>query len=107
MHERAVQIAAGDQIPEDVHDLGVKDGGGFEVFAGGGGAGEDEDARTDNGADSEGGERPGAKGFLQPMVGVIGLGDELVDRLTGKELVRQRIAPASRATKSKGWRWVD
>jgi hypothetical protein len=79
----------------------VEDGGGFEVFAGGGGAGEDEDARADDGADSEGGQRPGAEGFLQTVAGFVGLGDEPVNRLTGKELIRQRIAPASRPSKSK------
>ncbi len=84
--------------------LGVEDGRGFEVFAGGGGAGEDEDAGADDGADSEGGERPGAEGFLQPVAGFGGLGDKLVDRLTGKELIRQRIAPASRPTRSHMWR---
>ena len=109
MHERTVQIAVGGEVPEHVHDLGVEDGRDFEVFAGGGGAGEDEDARADDGADSERGERPGAESFLQLVTGFGGLGDKPVDRLTGKKLIRQRIAPAPRLTKSKPWRceWND
>jgi hypothetical protein len=74
----------------------MEDGGRFEVLAGGGGSGEDEDAGADDGADAESGQRPGAKGFLQPVAGFIGIGNEPVDRLTGKKLIRQRIAPASR-----------
>jgi hypothetical protein len=67
MHEGAVNIALAEQVPEDVHDLGVEDGGRFEVLSGGGGAGEDEDSGADDGTDSESGERPGAKGFLQAV----------------------------------------
>jgi hypothetical protein len=74
----------------------MEDGGRFEVFAGGGGTGEDEDAGADDGADAEGGERPGTKGLLQPVAGFSGVGNQPVDRLTGKELIRQRNAPASR-----------
>jgi hypothetical protein len=95
-----VNIAVAEQIPQDVHDLGMEDRGHFKVFASGGGPGEDEDARADNGTDSESGERPGAERFLQPVAGFCGIGNELVDRLAGKELIRQRIAPASRLYKS-------
>jgi hypothetical protein len=90
------------QVPQDVHELGVEDGGRFKVFAGGGGAGEDEDARADDGADAERGERPGAKAFLQPVAGFGGLGNQPVDRLAGKQLICQRSAPASRLVKP--WR---
>jgi len=62
----------------------VKDGGRFKVFAGGGGSGQDEDARTDDGADSKSGQRPGAKRFLQLMARLGSLRNKLVDRLTGK-----------------------
>jgi hypothetical protein len=55
MHEGAMDVAVGEEIPQDVHDLGVEDGRGFEVFAGGGGSGEDEDSGTDDGSDAEGG----------------------------------------------------
>jgi hypothetical protein len=56
MHERAVEIAVTGQVPENVHDLGMEDGGRFEVLAGGGGSGEDEDAGADDGANAESGQ---------------------------------------------------
>jgi hypothetical protein len=96
MHQRTVQIAVLGHVPQDVHDLGVEDGWGFEMFAGSSGSGEDKDARTDDGANPERGQRPGAKRFLEPVTGFSGLGDKPVDRLTGKKLICQRIAPASR-----------
>jgi hypothetical protein len=103
MHESSVHIAVAEQIPEDVHDLGVEDGGGFKVLASGGGPGEDEDSGADDGADAERGERPGAKGLLELVARFGGLGDELVDGLAGKKLARQRSAPASRL-RIKPWK---
>jgi hypothetical protein len=64
MHERAVHVALGHQVPEDIHHLGVKDGGRFKVLSGGCRAGEDEDAGADDGANSESGQRPGTKRLL-------------------------------------------
>jgi hypothetical protein len=55
------------EVPENVHDLRVEDGGHFEVLARSGRAGEDEDAGTDDGADSQSSERPGAESFLQAV----------------------------------------
>jgi hypothetical protein len=94
MHERTVQIAVAQQIPQDVHDLGVVDRGRFKVFASGGSPGENEDARADDGPNSEGGQRPGAKGLLQAVARLLGVRNQLVDRLAGKKLIRQRLAPA-------------
>jgi hypothetical protein len=73
MHERTVDVAVAEQVPQDVHDLGVEDGGCFEVLAGGGGPGEDEDAGADDGTDAERGERPGAKGLFELMARLGGL----------------------------------
>jgi hypothetical protein len=94
MHERTMQIAVAQQIPQNVHDLGVVDRGRFKVFARGGGPGQDEDARANDGSNSESGQRPGAKGFLQAVARLLGVRNQLVDRLTGKKLIPQRIAPA-------------
>ena len=85
----------------------MEDGGRFEVFAGGGGAGEDEDSRADDGADAESGQGPGAQGFLQLVAGFGGLGNKPVDRLTGKKLIRQRSAPASRLGSQTVGMWLD
>ena len=71
--------AGAKEVHEQVEHLRVQDGGRFKVLAGGGGAGEDENARADDGADAERGERPRAEGFFQPMPGRVGVRDELVD----------------------------
>jgi hypothetical protein len=76
----------------------MEDGWRFKMLAGSSGSGEDKDARADDGANSERGQRPGTKRFVQPVTGFSGLRDKPVDRLTGKKLICQRIAPASRLT---------
>jgi hypothetical protein len=96
MHERALKIAVANEVPENVHDLRVQDGGHFKVLASGGRASEDEDSGTDDGANPEGGQRPGAESLLQAVTWFLRVRNELVDRLTGKKLIRQRIAPDSR-----------
>jgi len=106
MHERTMHIAVAHEIPQDVHDLGVEDGGRFEMFASRSGASQNEDTRADDRADSERGQRPGPERFLELVAGFGCLRDELVDGLTGKKLTRQRIAPASPACKSnRGYVW--
>jgi len=45
-----------------------------------------EDARADNGADAERGERDGPEGLLEYRVRMLGVSDELVNRLGGKDL---------------------
>ena len=49
-----------------------------------------EDARTDDGADTECGERYRSERFLQGVLGMFALGDQLVDGLCGKDLSGQR-----------------
>ena len=99
VHQRAVQIALAHQVPEDVHDLGVQDAWRFEVLSRGGRAGKHENARADDGADSESGQRPWAQGLLQAALRLLGLRNEAVNGLTGKELIRQGSAPAARPAK--------
>ena len=55
-----------------------------------GGPDDREDAGTDDRADAEGGERDGAEGFLELMLGALGVGDELVDGFGGEDLSGQR-----------------
>ena len=78
---------------QEVEHLRVKDGWDFEVLASGGGPGENENARADDGADTEGRKRPRAQGFLEPVARVFGVRDQLVDGLAAEELVIQRNAP--------------
>jgi hypothetical protein len=64
MHERAMHVAVAHEVPQNIHDLGMKDGGRFEMFASRGGAGQDEDPGADDRADSERGQRPGPERFF-------------------------------------------
>ena len=62
-------------VDEQVEDLGVQDGGGLEIFSGGGGSGEDENSRADDGTDTQCREGPGAKGLFQPVLRGFGVSD--------------------------------
>ncbi len=49
-----------------------------------------EDARADDNADAESGERDGAEGLFEGVLGQLGVGDELVDGLGSEDLAGQR-----------------
>ncbi len=72
------------QVGEDVRHLRVPDGRQLEVLARRGSAGQHEDARADDGADAEGGQRPRAERLFQTMLGLLRVGDQLVDGLGGE-----------------------
>ena len=76
-----------------VRQWAVEDGSGVEFLAGDGRPHDREDARTDDRADTESGERPRAKRLLQPMFRLLRFGDQLVNGLAREELVRQVDAP--------------
>jgi hypothetical protein len=71
----------------------VQDGRGVELLAGDGGADNGENAGADDRSDTQRGERPRAERLLEPMLGLLRFGDQLVDGLTGEQLVRQISAP--------------
>jgi hypothetical protein len=58
-----------------------------------GDADDGEDARADDCADAEGGERDRAERLAQRAIGPLGIGDQLVDRLGGEDLPGQRRTP--------------
>jgi len=60
---------------------------GLEVFSRGRGASKHEDARSDYGTNTQRGQRPGAKRFLQALAGRFGFRDQLVDGLAAEKLV--------------------
>jgi hypothetical protein len=78
----------------------MEDAGSLEMLSGGGGAGENEDSGADDGADAQSSERPGSEGLLQPVARFVGVSNKPVNGLTGKKLIRQRSAPASRPAKT-------
>lgn len=53
MHERSSGRASTKEISDEIKHLRMEDRRGLKVFAGGGGSGENKDARADDGADSE------------------------------------------------------
>jgi hypothetical protein len=64
----------------------VPDGFDRKVFAGRSRAGQHEDSAADDRADTERGQRPRAERFLEPVLGLLGVGDQLVNGLLGEEL---------------------
>lgn len=74
-------------VGEDVmQQRGVDDLGGGELLPGHGGADDGEDAGADDGTDAERDEGNGSEGFAEAVLGFLGLGDELIDGLSGEEL---------------------
>ena len=59
------------------------------MFPGSRRPGEHEDTRANNGANPERGERPRSERFLEAVLRMLGVGDQLVDGLSGEELVGQ------------------
>ena len=87
MHERSRGAAGAHEIDDHIERLRVQEGRRLKEFSGGGGACEYENAGTDDGADAQRGERPGAQRFAEPVFGVLGIGDQLVDRFAAEQLV--------------------
>ena len=83
----------GDQV---VGQRSIDHTGGVKFFTGDGRADDGEDARPDDRADAQGGERDGAKRFLERALGPLRLVDQLVDGLCGKDLAGQVLVPRRR-----------
>ena len=83
MHQCARGASGPQEVRNQIQHLRMQDRGRLEVFAGSRRASEDENAGADNGANAESRQRPRPERFLQAVAGFVGLGDELVDRLTG------------------------
>ena len=86
MHQRPCSAAGPQEGNKKIEDLRVQDRRDFEVLAGGCGPGKNENARADDRADAEGGQRPGAQRFAQPMFRLVGLVDEFIYGFTAQEL---------------------
>ena len=69
------------------------DRGLIEILAGHGRADDRENARADDRADAERGQRPRPKALLERVLGVFRLPDELIDRFAGKQLAGQDSSP--------------
>ena len=84
-------IAAAQEVYNYVQHLRVQDGRRLEIFSRGRGAGEHEYARADNRADAERGQRPRPERFLETLPGLVGIRDQLVDRLAAQKLATRRL----------------
>ena len=100
VHERSRRAAGAHEVHDYVEGLRMQQGWDLEIFARGGGAGKDENSRTDDRSDAQRGQRPGAESFLQPLAWGLGFGDQLVDRLAAEELV---VGGANRGGGFRGW----
>jgi hypothetical protein len=74
---------------DEVDDGGFRPGGERGGVAADGGADDGEDSRPDDDADAECGQRDRAEGLAEGVRGPLGLGDELVDRLSSEDLPGQ------------------
>jgi hypothetical protein len=80
-------------VNDVVENRGVEDRGGIELLACDGGADDGEDARANDGSDAERCKRNRSKRLLETGLGVLRLGNELVDGFTAKNLRRQSPTP--------------
>lgn len=72
---------------------GSTDGWSVELLPGHGSADDRKDARSDDGADAQRGERPGSERLFESVLGIFRLADQLIDGLAGKELFKQCCSP--------------
>lgn len=78
---------------EIVKQGSIEDRGRVEALASDGGADDGEDSGADDCSDAERSERKRAEGFPEPVLRLLGLSYELVDRFTAKCLAWQNPAP--------------
>jgi hypothetical protein len=89
---------------DEIGQRRVQDRRGIELLACDGGPDHGEDAGPNDRANAQGGQRPRAKGLLQPMFRLLRLGDQLVNRLAREELVRQNSAPGDERIDASGFK---
>jgi len=70
-----------------VENSGIQNGVDFFDFASGRGSGQGKNARTDDRADSEGGQAPRPECFLETMQRLFRRGNQNIDALRAKKLV--------------------
>ena len=90
---RAGAAGHGRVVQEVVCQWRRTDGRHSELLAGHGRADDRKDARADDCADAESGERPGAERLFQRVLGLLRFADQLIDGLAGKQLAWQRSSP--------------
>lgn len=75
-------------MQNEIKQRSVEDRGDSHVLAGGGGAGDGEDAAANDRADAEGDQAPGTERALEPLTFVVSFFDQVIDALGLEELSR-------------------
>ena len=86
MHDRAGDGAMLDEVLHQIKHLSVPNGGKLKMFTRCRRSREYEDSRTNNRADAQRRKRDRAQRLLQARLGVLRIGDQLVDGFLGEEL---------------------
>ena len=79
MHQRACSASGAEEVDEKIKHLSVQDRRNFEMLASGRGPGKNKYPRPDNRANAERSQRPRPQRLAKAMLGLVGLGDQLVD----------------------------
>ena len=87
VHERSRRAAGAQEVHDQVEHLRVQDGRSLEVLSRRGRAGENEYARADDRADAERRQRPRPQRLFEPVPGLVGFRNQLVDGLAAEQLV--------------------
>jgi hypothetical protein len=94
VHQRPGSAAGVDEIGEEIEDLRVQNRRRFEMFPRRRSPGENKDTGANNRPDAERGQRPRPQTFFQPVSRLVRLSDQLINGLSGEELVAQWSAPS-------------
>ena len=90
MHQGAPCASCAQEIGDKVKHLGVEDGRRREILPRCRGTGQNKDSRADDRTNSQGGQRPRTERLLEPVRGLVGFGNQLVDGLTTQQLISSR-----------------
>src|SRR5450432_4581743 len=86
MHQCAGRASSAQEVEKQIHDLGMQDGRRLEMFSCRRSSGEDKNSRADDRADAKRRERPWPKSFLEPILRIVRVGNELVDGFAAEQL---------------------
>ena len=81
MHKRSRRAAGAQEVHDQVECLRMQEGRRLEIFSGRGCSRQNEDSRTNNRADPERGQRPRSQRFTEPVLWILRVRNQFVDRL--------------------------
>src|ERR1700692_2322139 len=87
MHERSGRSAGAQKIYNQIERLRMQDRWRLEIFPSSGRARQNKNSRTDDGADTKRSQRPGPQRLAEPVLRVLRLRNQFIDRLTTERLL--------------------